>query len=146
MCFLSLKFIYFLIFPRLKRLATLIQKKLCNLRCISGLTHSLKLAIELFLQNFSNRKPILKTLFYKTVVFLQNNKWNSPANEFVTAIGSGQFSLTGEEASFFISAIKNTKHFFSFLLSRKTTHGPLRCKRKNSNIGSRFSRRARKKN
>lgn len=33
---------------------------------------------------------------------------NSPVNEFVTEIGSGQLSLTGEETSFFISMKKKT--------------------------------------
>lgn len=68
---------------------------------------------------------------------------NSPANAFVTEIGSGHVSLTGEETSFFISEKKNNrKHFFLF---RKTTHGLLRCKRNDSNIGSQFSRRTREK-
>lgn len=42
---------------------------------------------------------------------------NSPANAFVTEIGSGHVSLTGEETSFFISEKKKTTEniFSSFV-------------------------------
>lgn len=49
---------------------------------------------------------------------MKYDKWNSPANEFVTAIGSGQLSLTGEETSFFISAIKKHKTFFPLFVKQ----------------------------
>ena len=54
---------------------------------------------------------------------------NSPVNELVTEIGSGQLSLTGEETSFFISIKKQQQKTFFPLLEDNTWPSKMQAER-----------------